>query len=561
MIKRIAFVVWFGLPIWISPAAAQVARTAGPWQPFEVEMTAKTAFANPYVEALPDGGKPYVTVAFTGLTGEARGKRYAVAGFWDGGQTWKARFAPPAPGEWSWSASSADPGLQGVSGRFECTAWSDAEKAANPARHGFVRVAKSGPRPGRYFEYTDGTPFLWIGDTWWPWARRGIPFERARQVIDDRSARGFTVGQMMFGANSAVRLAGRDFSTLDLEAIHDAERFIAYANSKGITLWIMPWWSANNLVQTAGPEKMRRWTRYVVHRLAAYNVIWNVGGEYNMYDYGGLGLPFWKDLGARIRQEDPFGHAIGVHNTPPGWSAGDMGDSAQWSTGSVLHNEPWLDFNGSQAGHGKWRNELVPTIISWDYARTPPKPTLITETWYEFAEGSAPVMDVRFAAWSAMLSGAAGHTYGGGHQWWADIPDPSLTPRRDSWPRPPLTVDTLDFPGAVSIGFLAKFLKSMEWWNLEPHPELVLEYPQPLAAAIPGQEYLVFARYGGRLKLDLKSTAASGQFRFTWIDLTLSKEARSGTVNGGAMRVFQAPDDYPGNLQYKDWLLHLARVN
>jgi len=200
-------------------------------------------------------------------------------------------------------------------------------------------------------------------------------------------------------------------------------------------------------------------------------------------------------------------------------------------------------------------------IISWDYARTPPKPTLITETWYEFAEGSAPAMDVRFAAWSAMLSGAAGHTYGGGHQWWADIPDPSLTPRRDSWPRPPLTVDTLDFPGAVSIGFLAKFLKAMEWWKLDPHPELVLEYPQPLAAAIPGQEYLVFARYGGRLKLDLKSTAPSDRFRFTWIDLTLSKEARSGTVDGGATRVFQAPDDYPGNLQYKDWLLHLAKVN
>ncbi|MBZ5626825.1 MAG: DUF4038 domain-containing protein, partial [Acidobacteriia bacterium] len=86
---------------------------------------------------------------------------------------------------------------------------------------------------------------------------------------------------MVFGANNATRLAGRDFATPDLDAIHDAERFIAYANSQGITLWIMPWWSANNLDKSAGAEKMRRWTRYVVHRLAAYNVIWNVGGEYN----------------------------------------------------------------------------------------------------------------------------------------------------------------------------------------------------------------------------------------------------------------------------------------
>jgi hypothetical protein len=238
-----------------------------------------------------------------------------------------------------------------------------------------------------------------------------------------------------------------------------------------------------------------------------------------------------------------------------------MGDSAQWSTGAVLHDQGWLDFNGSQVGHGKWRNEMVPRIISLDYARKPAKPVVITEPWYEFAEGSAPAMDVRFAAWSAILSGAAGHTYGGGHQWWADIPDASLAPRKDAWPRPPLSVDTLDYPGAVSMGFLAKFLKGIEWWKLEPHPELVLEYAQPLASAIAGKEYLVYARYGGQLKLDLRSSAESDRFRFTWIDLGASKEARGGTINGGGIRSFHAPEDYPGNLEYKDWLLHVVRVN
>jgi hypothetical protein len=523
-------------------------------------MSSQAEFSNAYVETLPDGQEPFVQVAFTGVSGEAKGLRFTVPGFWDGGRAWIARFAPPAAGEWSYSASSTDRGLQGTKGAFTCIPWSDAERAANPLRRGFIRVARNGPRAGRYFAHADGTPFLWIGDTWWPWAKRGIPFERARQVIDDRAARGFTVGQMMFGANSAVRLAGRDYNTLDFEAIHAAERFILYCNSKGITPWIMPWWSANNL-QTIGAEKLRRWTRYVVHRLSAYSVIWNVGGEYNMYNYGGMGLPFWKELGALMRREDAHGHMIGVHNTPPGWSAGEMGDSAQWSTSAVLHEERWLDFNGSQPGHGKWRNELVPAIITADYARSPAKPTLITEPWYEFNEGSAPAMDVRFAAWSAMLSGAAGHTYGGGHQWWADIPDPSLPARRDSWPRPPLTVDTLDFPGAVSMGFLAKFLGSIEWWKFEPHPELVLEYAQPLASANPGNEYLVYARYGGRLKLDLTAATKSDQFRFTWFDLTTSKEARSGIVPGGAIHPFRAPEDYPGALQYKDWLLHVKKAN
>src|ERR1035437_388684 len=558
--KRTLFIAAIALALSLV-AAAQGNQAVGRWEPFEVAMTANAAFANAYVEAMPDDGKPYVQVTFTGTGGDARGLSYTVAGFWDGDKNWKARFALPAPGTWSYSSSSADAGLQGIKGAFTCTAWSDAEKAANPARRGFVRVAKSGPRAGRYFQYADGTPFLWIGDTWRPWAKKGIPFGRAKQVVDDRSSRGFTLGQLMFGANNASRLAGRDFQTLDLDAIHDAERFIAYANSQGITLWIHAWWSATNLDKQAGPEKVRRWWRYTIQRLAAYNVMWNVAGEYNMYNYAGLGLQFWKDTGALIRREDPYGHTIGVHNTPPGWPGGDMGDSQQWSTGSVLHNQPWLDFNDSQPGHAKRRNELVPQIISADYVRTPAKPVVITETWYEFAEGSAPAMDVRFAAWSAILSGAAGHTYGGGHQWWADIPDPSLTPRRESWPRPPLTVDTLDFPGAVSMGYMAKFLKGIDWWKFEPHPELVSEYPQPLASAIPGREYLVYARYGGRLKLDLRSSPVSDQFRFTWIDLVNSKEAASGTVDGGAIGMFQTPEDYPKDREYKDWLLHVTKAN
>ena len=140
-------------------------------------------------------------------------------------------------------------------------------------------------------------------------------------------------------------------------------------------------------------------------------------------------------------------------------------------------------------------------------------------------------------------------------------PDPSLPPRKDIWPRPPLSVDTLDYPGAISIGFLAQFLKGIEWWKFEPHPELVLEYPQPLASAISGREYLIYVRYGGHLKFDLRSSSESDRFHFTWIDLVASKETSGGTINGGAIQAFHAPEDYPRNLEYKDWLLHLIKVH
>ena len=389
-------------------------------------MTATQSVANPYVAYLQEGRPARVTVRFTGVSGDAAGRELTVAGFWDGGTTWKARFAPPASGGWVFESRSEDPGLNNVTGKLTCTAWTEDEKKANPTRRGFVRVHKDGPRAGRYFEYADGTPFLWIGDTWWNWTQRGIRFETFKNLVDDRAQKGFNVGQLFFAANGWSRrssLLDADYNEPDLEHIQSLERWIAYANEQGITVWIHPWWSRARLNETAGPEKMRRWWRYVIHRLAAYNVIWTLAGEYNMNNYGGLGLDFWKGLGAMVAAEDPFHHILGAHPTPPAWAGG--AEAPQWSTAEVLHDQPWLDYNQSQTAHARWRNEYAPTVVSQAYAMSPSKPIVITEPWYEFALDAPAAKEIRFCAWSALMSGAAGHTYGGGHVWLAYLPEVS----------------------------------------------------------------------------------------------------------------------------------------
>lgn len=534
-------------------AASQ--QATGQWETFEFTMTAEREPANPYVEGLPDNGAPAVTVTFTGTGGAAKGLSYSIAGFWDGGKTWKARFAPPVPGEWAYQTASSDSGLNGVKGTLRCTAWTDDDKKANPARRGFVHVARSGPRAGRYFEYSDGTPFLWIGETWWNWSKKGIEFASFKKLADDRAAKGFSIGQIYFPGNSGLLDVRREAP--NLEQIRKVEQFIAYANSKGITVWVHAWWTRKGLNVTAGPEKVRRWWRYVIHRLAAYNVVWVLAGEYNMNDYGGMGLQFWKDLGAMIRREDPYARIIGAHPTPPGWQGG--ADAPQWSTGEVLHNEPWLDYNQSQTGHGKWRNEMIPVVVANDYARRPAKPVVVTEPWYEFIKGNPSGEDVRFGAWSAMLSGAGGHTYGGGHVWWAHVPEAPTS--QGSWPlEAGFETDTLDYPGAVSMGFMARFLRSMEWWKLEPHPELVSDYAARFCSAEPGRNYVVYARWGGTLKVDLRPSSEADKFQYTWIDLAAGIERGAATVQGGALREFHAPEDYPSAPQYKDWVLHIRRA-
>jgi hypothetical protein len=117
--RRVALVLSFGAWICVIPAAAQTVKT-GQWEPFEVTMYGSAEFANAYVDGLPDVGKPFVVVTFTGTSGAAKGLSYAVPGFWDGGKIWKARFAAPAAGQWSYSASSTDPVLRGVQGSFQC---------------------------------------------------------------------------------------------------------------------------------------------------------------------------------------------------------------------------------------------------------------------------------------------------------------------------------------------------------------------------------------------------------------------------------------------------------
>lgn len=532
----------------VSATPAWNAQAARPWEVYEVTLEAARDYANPYVEGFPDRAEPLLRAVFRGPGGQS----LTLSGFWDGGRAWKVRFAAPAPGAWSWETLSKDPGLNGAKGTLECSAWTEDEKQANPARRGFVRVAAAGPRAGRYFEYADGTPFLWIGDTWWNWSKRGIKFETFQKLADDRAAKGFTVGQIFFAGNDG--LLNKTYDLPDVEQIRNVERFIAYANQKGITVWIHPWWSRQKLNERISEEKMRRWWRYVMARLGAYNVIWVLAGEYNMNNYGGFGLQFWKDLGAMIKGEDPYRRIVSAHPTPPGWAGG--AEAPQWSTGEVLHPEPWLDYNQSQVGHGRWRNEMIPLVIAADYVRKPAKPTVVTEPWYEFIAGNPTGQDIRFGAWSAILSGAAGHTYGGGHVWWAHVPEAPT--KQGNWPLDPsFETNTLDYPGAVSMGFLARFLKSIDWWRLEPHPELVSDNPSRYCAAVPGARYVIYLRYGGWLKVDLRPSSDKDVFQFAWYDLENHQQRTTGTVNGGGWREFRPPEDYPGAQQFKDWLLHV----
>jgi hypothetical protein len=120
--------------------------------------------------------------------------------------------------------------------------------------------------------------------------------------------------------------------------------------------------------------------------------------------------------------------------------------------------------------------------------------------------------------------------------------------------------DTLDYPGAVSTGFMARFLKGIQWWRLEPRPDLVHDYPARFCGAVPGREYVVYVRWAGGLRLDLRPSSESDEFRVTWIDLAEGKARSPGTLRGGAIREIRSPEGYPPKARFSDWLLHVVRA-
>lgn len=551
-----SIIVLLGLILFVFVSDVTSAVEVKKWDTYEVRFFAEKLYENPYVEAMPHNGEALLRVTFTGVSGEAEGMSYTLEGFWDGDivdrrrdrhtNTFRVRFAPPACGKWMYKSFSKDTKMNGVTGEIIVTDWTEEEKRENPTRRGQIQVCKTGNRPDKYFEYADGTPFLWIADIWSYWTKKGVHFSSFQDVVRDRVEKGFTVGMMRFSSNRRGVPLDETCNNLDVDEMKKIDGMVAYVNSMGMTVWILHWWGGE-YIKDVGVEKMRRFTRYLIARLGAYNVVWVAVGEYNLNNYGGLGIEFWKEYGTYLKSIDPYQkRVVSIHHTPPGWSGGE--EAPQWSTGEFLKDEKWMDFNQFQVGHDDWRNEKIPEIARFNYSLEPAKPVICTEPWIEFLKYITPAADVRFGGWSSILSGSAGHTYGAGGVWFAQVQEQ---------PAAPFSYDidwyhkALNYPGGVGIGIMSKFLQSINWWDLEPHQELIADNANNYCSAIPGDEYVIYMRHGGSITVNLTPCVTGDMFEYWWFNPGNGMYHSSGSVPGGAEREFTAPND-------KDWVLYIV---
>lgn len=489
-------------------------------KPVEFSFTATRAYADIFHDVDVD-------VLFSGPDG----RTWRVPAFWGGENTFRVRFAAPLLGTYQYYSECSSPednGLHGQSGTVEVAPYT----GTNPLyRHGRLGVAES----GRTFEHEDGTPFFWLGDTWWAGLTPRLDWPRGfKELAGDRVAKGFTLVQIVAGplpefldpwhpqqANEAGWPWERDWTRINPAFYDLADLRLASLVEHGLVPCIVGMWAYYLLAM--GAENVKKHWRYLVARYGAYPVCWCLAGEVNLplalyhelqatdlaevARLQALGkeearqqVDAWSDVLRYLAELDPYQNPRSAHpiNLPPMESRGVVNDAAL------------LDFVMAQTGHGGYF-DLKPTVEMLDAAihREPRMPVLNSEVCYEGIMGGNQHEVQRFLFWSSITTGAAGHTYGAQGLWGMSSRDEHYSGAAGNW-GDGVWQDVMHYPGATHLGIGQRFFARYPWWLLEP---LVVDnLPEgrisAFAAGIPGA-LAIYYLPAGCMPPDLSGTIAT----------------------------------------------------
>jgi hypothetical protein len=395
---------------------------------------------------------------------------------------------------------------------------SDRDATTTLASHGPLRVAAS----RRHLEHADGTPFLWLADTWWHGLTSRISLTEFCELVQKRVDQGFSVVQLAAGLYPEMAPfapEGRsdsgwawteDFGSPNLAWFDEADERIRALVDNGLVPCLVGMWGY--YLQFMNVETMLRHWREVIARWSAYPVVWCLAGESGevWYDDDARAVEFerwaaassaedlWATiLGSRqpdkvrqlrelnevaraVRRLEPFGRLFVVHafSLPPA--------RRPWE---ILEEEGLLDCWFLYTGH-MGLSTLAPSVnaVCEAVAHRPQKPVIVGEVCYEGMGGSNWQDIQRFLFWTHLLSGAAGHTYGASGVWAFNTTE---VPGLISGLCPPWT-EAVEFPGAGQVGIGRRVLASLPWQRFEQRPSWVQPHQHegdrflPYAAGVAG---------------------------------------------------------------------------
>jgi hypothetical protein len=453
-----------------APSACAANYKVQRWQAVEIELTSAVTYADPFQDV-------DVTATFT----KAGNKAIIRPAFWDGGGTWKVRFAPPQTGLWTMTTSATDiknRGLHHVTKTVQCDPYSG---NLDIYKHGFLKISSN----GRYMTYADGTPFFYLGDTHWILSHERFSTSNAvgvasqfKYTVDKRVMQGFTVFQSEPGwqARSAqIRITdeanadeeadanfSHGFTRADLAGFANLDRKFKYIADNGLV-------HANAEICWVGDPAgfpiftealMARLAKYWVARYGAYPVIWTIAQEIDKNFYGaydGTAIKKWFAAAQSIADNDGYHHPVMPHMENTDHTTA----SNSWWSGKRFHSG-WAV---------QWQGELT----DMDTARgfwnaSPAKPSVLYESAYDhFWTDSREALG---AAYKSFQYGMYGYGYGANGIWNdiysmpgapGDFGTAYEMPAHYFWWR-----DGADLHTGDQLTYFKRFYTNLEWWKLVP---------------------------------------------------------------------------------------------
>jgi Protein of unknown function (DUF4038)/Domain of unknown function (DUF5060) len=444
---------------------------------------------------------PFNQVDVDAIVSLPSGGEERVPGFWAGESTWRMRYAPPAPGTYKVrtvcsDAKNRDLHDQQFTLRVEPYAGANAHY-----KHGPLKISSD----GRHFAHADGTPFFWLGDTWWMSLCKRLTWPDGFETLTaDRVRKGFTMVQIVAGlypdmepfdergANEAGYPWEPEFARINPAYFDTADVRIQHLADHGLAACIVGFWGY--FIPRMGMEKVKKHWRYLVARWGGYPVVWCLAGEGTMPYYlsktkeqdAEVQKHGLTELARYVRSIDPHHHPITIHPSS--------------AARACVDDPSVIDFDMLQTGHSD-RASVPNTIetVNRELAATPRMPVLIGEVCYEGIQEASRQEVQRFMFWSALLSGAAGHTYGANGIWQVNTREKpyGLSPHGHSWGGPAWDIAAA-LPGSGQLGMAKALLMRYSWWKLEPQPDFIdprwskQDYWKPFAAVIPGEVAFAF---------------------------------------------------------------------
>jgi hypothetical protein len=563
-------ILLFGRPA-LPPRSVSFSQSTRDLEAYDfVEVTAQVSSPRP--------PNPFTDAAIRGTFATAAGsQRWQVEGFADAedGSVYRIRFMPPAPGDYTYSIDYR----QG----WSKTTSTGAFHVRDGRRRGPVRIDPQNrwhfiwEGTGEHY-FFNGTTAYWLlgwqddaivqssierlhrlkinrmrvtiagrtmlyygepvmaGKKWTPlltpWAasssaRAAHFLGRAGQRYGRGVASRLFETLANFGLADDIYHPGFDYGRFRVAYWQKFERALRFARDRDMIFSLVLDMNDSRAHPAPGSADEHRFIRYAVARFGAFsNITWDLGDDLDSYRDD----RWTHATGTLIKEWDPYRHLATSH---------PIDNAHQDRTSS------WFDFTSFQEWSRKQhafmlaqRNEqqrlgrIIPqTNEEYGYEDHYP-------LWSEPDSESADTL--RRTAWEIVMAGGyqtAGETARRGTNIWPDAGGGWMNGRGD---------DTMTmFQG---YAHMADFFTSFDWWQTEPHDELVNNGNYCLAK--PGEIYAVYLPRGGSVAVRLPS----GRYEGTWWDAATGEKAVLPSIEATAP-LWTSPAA-PGN---NDWALLLRK--